>query len=198
MVAPMAIGAIVGAGYGLLNHQQKMKDAQRQRQLAATLESTSYWTHMHPQTPGADPSLLSDVGEGALTGASFGTNLVGKKKGGNSEMAGGSDDSLALTDESPQGNMVEQDAQNPPPTVEGEYGYPGAQGYSPWTSMFGVGAKMPYQGGPIRSPEPDQAGLVGGGKRESASHSRSKTANLALSSSPWLKQKLRQDYLNEV
>lgn len=67
-----ALGAAAGAGLGLIQHNQKKAEYNRQKQLAADMERWSPWTGVHGQMPGQDPNLFGDIAQGALTGASLG------------------------------------------------------------------------------------------------------------------------------
>ena len=60
-------GAILGAALGAAKHNQDRKAAQRARQQEAQIAQWSPWTGMQAQRV-QDPSLIGNVGYGALTG----------------------------------------------------------------------------------------------------------------------------------
>ena len=72
---PALIGALVGGGVGLLKQSSDQKAADRERMLNAQMMLHSPWTGMKPQQlVTQDPSLLGNITQGALSGASFGLN----------------------------------------------------------------------------------------------------------------------------
>lgn len=65
-------GAVVGAGLGLVNHNQQKAEYNRQKELAAQQEALSPWTGVHGQMPAKNPNLFSSVLQGGLSGATMG------------------------------------------------------------------------------------------------------------------------------
>jgi len=63
----MAWGALIGAGLGAAKQYEDRKAAQRARQQEAQIAQWSPWTGMQGQRT-QDPSLMGNVGYGALTG----------------------------------------------------------------------------------------------------------------------------------
>ena len=77
----MLIGSAIGAGSGLLQYPEQKKQADEQRRINAEAMRYSPWTGMKPDqlyTP--EPSLMGNIVQGGLTGASFG-GLLGSKFG---------------------------------------------------------------------------------------------------------------------
>lgn len=71
MAAPV-IGAVAGAGAGAINHNQKVAEYNRQKELAAQLEQYSPWTGQHGQIPKEKPNLFNSMLLGGMSGATFG------------------------------------------------------------------------------------------------------------------------------
>lgn len=70
-------GALAGAGLGALQYGDKKRQQEHNRMVAAETARYSPWTGMRPQPVGDDPSLLGTLGQGALSGASFGQQFGG-------------------------------------------------------------------------------------------------------------------------
>ena len=71
---PTLIASLGGAGLGLLKQFEDQKAADRARKQEASIAQWSPWTGMAAQRI-ADPSLLGNVSQGALTGAAMGQGI---------------------------------------------------------------------------------------------------------------------------
>jgi hypothetical protein len=67
------IGAGVGGLTGLIQHNQKQGEYNRQKQLAADIERNSAWTGVHGEMPKEAPNAFNSVLQGGLSGAMMGS-----------------------------------------------------------------------------------------------------------------------------
>lgn len=111
----MAIPSLVGAAVGAVGHNQKMGQYNRDKELAARMESNSPWTGVHGEMPKQAPSLMGEVMQGGMSGLSMGQNIG--KAGGIGGFLGGAEKAaapIAQGANSPMGSLwAGQDAKKP-------------------------------------------------------------------------------------
>lgn len=78
-IAPLAIGALIGAGLGLLKGKGDKEQERRDRALAAETARWSPWTGMQAQMP-QNVSMAGEVLKGGATGAMMGQGMGGDTK----------------------------------------------------------------------------------------------------------------------
>lgn len=70
-----AIPIVAGAALGGIQHNQKMGQYNRDKQLAADIERNSSWTGVHGSMPSAPGSGFGAMLQGGLGGAMFGNSM---------------------------------------------------------------------------------------------------------------------------
>lgn len=84
---PLAVGGLV---LGALNYMDQKDKADNQKKYESTKERWSPWTHQHGQFV-QDPSLLNNLLQGGVTGASMGSMLMGGADSGASGVGDSTD-----------------------------------------------------------------------------------------------------------
>lgn len=84
MVAPLVVGAAIGAGLALMKNREEQMQANRDRKMKAALMRQSPWTGMQVDPMVRDPSLAGNLLQGGATGA-----MMGQSFGNTAPLGGG-------------------------------------------------------------------------------------------------------------
>jgi hypothetical protein len=101
MVAPVIIGAAIGAGAGILKQKEQERQFREQARLAATQTAVSSFSpEIAPGQLGGRPSLFQNVLAGSLAGAGVANKNISQFGGEGEEVAPGAQpEGAALTDQ---------------------------------------------------------------------------------------------------